>query len=499
MNLANNLKRIRKENNLSQEQLAEKLGVSRQSVSKWEQGDSYPEMDKMIQLAKLFNLNVDDLLNQNIKEVNTDKQTKQAFNKGIEEFLNFVSKSIDMFSSLKTRGKINFLLEQIIIVSVLVILFLIVGSLGSSILTNLLSFVPWEILSVIRSVFESIYVVCALVFGFILWFSIFKTRYLDYYIVIKEESSERLNNELIASEHNEDKKIILEKKQEKVVIRDPKHSEYKFITSLIKVLLFIVKSITLIIALGLCLSLIAFVVLFVLAFLIKNTGLFFIGLLLMILSGITINLIVLIILFNFIITKKSRKKLLLWLFVSSLVACGLGFGLCCIGFTNFDYITDLTDSVYEKTSIIIPMQDTLTIDNNLYCINCTQIEYVVENRNDLRIEYKFHNIFEPSQYKIGHNLYLNVENNEDFMSSIRQIIEDLNSKKIINYSKYDIIIYTSKENILTLQDNLKKQEEKNQSDYIDELEEKIERYQDKIMNLEEKLENYLNNREVVVE
>ena len=38
MNLADNLKRIRKDNNLSQEQLAEKLGVSRQSVSKWESG-----------------------------------------------------------------------------------------------------------------------------------------------------------------------------------------------------------------------------------------------------------------------------------------------------------------------------------------------------------------------------------------------------------------------------------------------------------------------------
>ena len=48
MNLADNLKRIRKDNNLSQEQLAEKLGVSRQSVSKWESGLSYPEMDKVL-------------------------------------------------------------------------------------------------------------------------------------------------------------------------------------------------------------------------------------------------------------------------------------------------------------------------------------------------------------------------------------------------------------------------------------------------------------------
>ena len=73
MNLSDNLKRIRKENNLSQEQLADKLGVSRQSVSKWESGQAYPEMDKVLQLCQLFNLNIDELLNQNIKDVNNKK------------------------------------------------------------------------------------------------------------------------------------------------------------------------------------------------------------------------------------------------------------------------------------------------------------------------------------------------------------------------------------------------------------------------------------------
>ena len=61
MKLSENLKRIRKENNLSQEQLAEKLGVSRQAVSKWESGQSYPEMDKVIQICKTFNFNMDEI------------------------------------------------------------------------------------------------------------------------------------------------------------------------------------------------------------------------------------------------------------------------------------------------------------------------------------------------------------------------------------------------------------------------------------------------------
>ena len=46
-----NLKKIRKENNLSQEQLADELGVSRQAISKWESAQAYPEMDKIISLC----------------------------------------------------------------------------------------------------------------------------------------------------------------------------------------------------------------------------------------------------------------------------------------------------------------------------------------------------------------------------------------------------------------------------------------------------------------
>ena len=65
----NNLKKIRKNNNLSQEQLAEILGISRQAISKWESGSAYPEMEKIIQLCEKFNVNIDDLLHKDIREI----------------------------------------------------------------------------------------------------------------------------------------------------------------------------------------------------------------------------------------------------------------------------------------------------------------------------------------------------------------------------------------------------------------------------------------------
>lgn len=63
------LQKLRKERSLSQEQLADNLGVSRQAVSKWESGSSYPETEKLIELSKLFSVSIDELLKEEpIKE-----------------------------------------------------------------------------------------------------------------------------------------------------------------------------------------------------------------------------------------------------------------------------------------------------------------------------------------------------------------------------------------------------------------------------------------------
>lgn len=59
MSLGEKLSKLRKENNYTQEQLADVLGVSRQSVSKWELNIAYPETDKLIYLSKLYNVSID--------------------------------------------------------------------------------------------------------------------------------------------------------------------------------------------------------------------------------------------------------------------------------------------------------------------------------------------------------------------------------------------------------------------------------------------------------
>ena len=62
MSFSENLKAIRTEKNLTQEQLAELLDVSRQAVSKWEQENGYPETEKLMQIAQKLDVSLDSLL-----------------------------------------------------------------------------------------------------------------------------------------------------------------------------------------------------------------------------------------------------------------------------------------------------------------------------------------------------------------------------------------------------------------------------------------------------
>ncbi len=98
MKFGDNLKNLRKSKKLSQEVLAEKVGVSRQSVSKWETGEAYPEMNNILMLCKIFHCNINELVNDSLMDVNSldeeikmnvvkFKEEKQRKMKGISKFI----------------------------------------------------------------------------------------------------------------------------------------------------------------------------------------------------------------------------------------------------------------------------------------------------------------------------------------------------------------------------------------------------------------------------
>ncbi len=105
MNLENSLFEARKKCGLSQEEVAEKLGVSRQTVSKWETGETLPDIRQAKRMAHMYNLSLDELISFDIEV----KEIEEVIEKTSEEVQNKVdwtkmwSKKYPVLATYQTR------------------------------------------------------------------------------------------------------------------------------------------------------------------------------------------------------------------------------------------------------------------------------------------------------------------------------------------------------------------------------------------------------------
>ena len=84
MTFKEKLVKLRKRSGITQEEFAKAVGVSRQAVYKWESGQSYPEVAKLLEIKALFNISIDDLLDDGYEVVLPEK-TKKRRAKKVEE------------------------------------------------------------------------------------------------------------------------------------------------------------------------------------------------------------------------------------------------------------------------------------------------------------------------------------------------------------------------------------------------------------------------------
>ena len=107
MKFGENLYNLRKTAKMSQEKLAEKMDVTRQSVSKWENGESYPEMEKIMKLCNIFHCKINDLVHENMVDLDSlDEDIKMSvvkFKKEKQQKMKGLSKAIYIISRI---GKI---------------------------------------------------------------------------------------------------------------------------------------------------------------------------------------------------------------------------------------------------------------------------------------------------------------------------------------------------------------------------------------------------------
>lgn len=135
MKFGDNLKKLRKLKKISQEELAEKVGVSRQSVSKWECGEAYPEMSNILALCSIFKCKMNELVQEDMKDIDSlDEEIKMSivkFKKEKQDQVKLLSKLVYIFSRI---GKIASLLG--ILAVVITYLFMTVSLIPNTKLTE---------------------------------------------------------------------------------------------------------------------------------------------------------------------------------------------------------------------------------------------------------------------------------------------------------------------------------------------------------------------------
>lgn len=490
MKLPENLKRIRKDNNLSQEQLAEKLGVSRQAVSKWESGQSYPEMDKVLMICKLFDYNIDELMNENVKEVSENKKSKINFNKYIDDFFGYITKTLRMFESMKFGQIIKCIFEQFVIGGFIAIIMAIIGNIGGAIFSGIFGWIPKKGYYILLDITSSLYLIFALIVGIIIILHVFKVRYLDYYEVIdskdEKDNSKEHKKELV-TENAENNKVVLENKREKIIIRDPAHSESKFLNAVFKMVLIGIKCCVGFFALGFVFTLLMLCACLICSFLFVKTGFVFVGALLCFIAAIVVNVILLEIVYNFIVNKKVAKTRIGIVFLASILVAGIGIGMIFIGITKFDYIDEVKKEALEKETYNYELTDGLIVES------WADTEYIESDNNDIRIEIEYYDCFEPYiQMQTNNKIYISYSSSSsEFFKYLRENIDDINNKKIRDYDYFKVKVYTTKENIQKLNDNKNNRRETQQSyeNQINKLMTQIEENEETIVDLNDTIQD----------
>lgn len=368
----------RKQKNYSQEQLADMVGVSRQSVSKWETGESYPDMAKIIQLCKLLDCELTELLDDGVlSEVKSDAgESSQTKGKQLIDyfngFLDFVTKTYNMFIHMTFKSKITMIIELLFLFTVITAICALVQAGIVSIIRPIIYLLPDGINFVINRIVVNILTSIIAIVGIIVFIHLFKIRYLDYYVTITDsKATEQTVEEPI--EDNRNSSELVSSPSPKIVIRDPEHSSSKFIEFLANIVIIIFKCLVVICAIPAIAGFVGFVAIGVISLANISSGSAMVFLYaFMAFAGCAAFCYILVhFAFNVIFSRKQPLKQFLIVFVAALVLIGAGSGLTVNKISTFD--STITEFKTEK--IVIDNAD--EIDSLEYWTS--EVEYIIKD------------------------------------------------------------------------------------------------------------------------
>ena len=481
---------LRKKNGLSQEELAEKLGVSRQSVSKWESNNTYPETDKIVQICNLFDCSMDDLINDKVTDVEGSlRKNKNNFNEVWDSLLEFITKSINMFSHMKFTTGLKCVVEIFIIAFLLWLVGIAVCGISSSIIANLFSFLGNKTTSIIENILSSIFNILWFIIAVISLVHTFKIRYLNYYDdsenkdVEKSESNTKNNKISDNKDDNKNSNVSYEGK----IIKDEKDRPFAFLSVLSKIVLFFLKFIAFWIASSFIFVLIGLVISFVISLAFIPTNTIFVGSTLALGSGVSITVLFLLLCIYFIISKKVNIKAFVITFISSIIIFGVGIGICTISVKNFDIIEKNESKDLSVEKVTIPVQEDFVVMSR----DLVEYNFIIDDsvpNDSVVIEALYNHDLKEMNSILAEEDKLNVykvygEFKPDFKKNYKLFIEDLKNNKIdvdhLDSGINGLTIRANSDNINKLISNLEKLyllEKENNGNTI-----KVIRHRDKVM------------------
>lgn len=130
MNIADRILELRKKAGISQEQLAEAVGVSRQAVSKWESGNALPDIDKIILLSDHFQVTTDYILKGTETSLEENQKTKRLKLPVIATGLNYLGFILILFDAFTTWNIFAFAMSGVMILTKMIsIALMVVGTI----------------------------------------------------------------------------------------------------------------------------------------------------------------------------------------------------------------------------------------------------------------------------------------------------------------------------------------------------------------------------------
>lgn len=462
MKFGENLQKLRKEKGISQEQLAEQLGVTRQSVSKWESGNSYPEMDKIVAICNLFHCDMDVLINKDITEEREKKDASSVVKEIFSGVTNYVKKTIYLFEHKSLKDIIK-MCAQVFIIICVILLFAIPFMLLKEIVVSLFytgnNWFSIFFAKFWNFIFNGGYAILAIA----TFLYIFKIKFLDNEEIIVEEVEDKTQNSEEVSEDNSsktDSSKSSEKKKVKII--KVKKNDFSLLDLLVKAITVCLKCLFVLflipIIIGTIMLLIGLVLLIVLIF----KGLFLAGPILLFLGGIVFAIVLIELMLDFIFNLKFSKRRIIITIISSIVVSSIGLGLSIWYFLNLNVINDVPNSFNTETKEeVYTMTDDFLVHYDDYSFNTRFVEdNSLTNQVRVRIDY----------YTIANDVSLERDKNEVYLNynpvegvNIKQItdsvINDLKNNEIHTYDQLgsvSITITTSKTNIEKIKDNYQK-------------------------------------------